>query len=287
MERNRGGTDLDLASRTVDTRLLSGCFPQGNTAGGALNRPSQGSYLGCYIYSNNANISPMRLVGYIRVSTHRKGDEDRQGLPTQERAIRRWSRSQSHKIVGVVSDVGVSGRTNGADRPGLAEALNLICARKADGLVVHRLDRLARQLTVQEAILGHVWQCGGVVFAADSGEVLRDDADDPMRTFVRQVMGAAAELERAMIAARLRGGRRTKAERGGFAFGAPPFGYRAEKGSLVKQAAEQKTLARMRALRDQGESLRIIARILGEEGHRPRRGEIWHPTVLATILRRP
>jgi DNA invertase Pin-like site-specific DNA recombinase len=228
----------------------------------------------------------MRLIGYVRVSTQRQGDEDRQGLPTQERAIRRWARAQGHRLIAVVPDVGVSGRTNGPDRVGLAEAINLICAGKAEGLVVHRLDRLARQLTVQEAILAHVWQCAGAVFTVDAGEVLRDDPEDPMRTFVRQVMGAAAELERAMIAARLRGGRRTKAERGGFAYGAPPYGYKSVKGSLVKELPEQRALERMRALRSEGQSLRAIALTLTREGHSPRRGEVWHPTVLATLLRR-
>ena len=35
---------------------------------------------------------------------------------------------------------------------------------------------------------------------------MRDDPDDPMLTFVRQVMGASAQLERGMIRARMQGG---------------------------------------------------------------------------------
>jgi DNA invertase Pin-like site-specific DNA recombinase len=61
----------------------------------------------------------------------------------------------------------------------------------AEGLIVARLDRLARSLTVQEATLGLLWRRGATVFSADNGEVHADDPDDPMRTAIRQVMGGA------------------------------------------------------------------------------------------------
>lgn len=49
--------------------------------------------------------------------------------------------------------------------------------------VVSSLDRLARSLTLQEASLQQVWGSGGSVFAVDTGEVMADDPDDPVRTF--------------------------------------------------------------------------------------------------------
>jgi hypothetical protein len=39
-------------------------------------------------------------------------------------------------------------------------------------------------------------------------------------------------------------------------------------------------------LRGQGRSLRGIAAALEADGHRPRRGERWHPNTLARILER-
>jgi DNA invertase Pin-like site-specific DNA recombinase len=74
----------------------------------------------------------------------------------------------------------------------------------------------------QEAALVQVWQAGGKGFAVDTGEVLADDPDDPVRTFVRQVLGAVSHLEAGMIARRLRRGRHHKAEQGGYAHDAPP-----------------------------------------------------------------
>ena len=123
----------------------------------------------------------------------------------------------------MIRDAGVSGTTD--EREGLTEALAAVRYNGADGLVVHTLDRLARSLTVQEAALQQVWSAGGRVFTVDQGEVLADDPEDPVRTFVRQVLGAVSQLEAGMIARRLRRGRQHKAEQGGYAFGGPPLGY--------------------------------------------------------------
>jgi DNA invertase Pin-like site-specific DNA recombinase len=91
----------------------------------------------------------------------------------------------------VLRDERVSGTEDAADRPGLTAALTMIEDRGAEGLLVARLDRLARTLAVQEAVLGHVWKHGGRVYAADVREVLQDDPDDPMRTAMRQMMGCS------------------------------------------------------------------------------------------------
>ena len=46
-----------------------------------------------------------------------------------------------------------------------------------------------------------------------------------------------------MVRLRLAAGRRHKADAGGYAYGAPPFGYRSEGGRLVPRAEEQGALA--------------------------------------------
>ncbi len=87
------------------------------------------------------------------------------------------------------------------DRPGLGAALVALESGEAEGLIVHRLDRLARELHVQKVALAHAWNVGDhvCVFEVVEGEVPRDDPNDPHRRFLRQVVGAAAELERGLI----------------------------------------------------------------------------------------
>jgi len=203
----------------------------------------------------------------------------------QEQAIRAWAAAGGHQLVACYRDRGVSG-ANGIDaRVGLQEALAALAAGRAGGLVVYRLDRLAEDLSVQEGILAWVWKHGGRVFACDAGEVLQEP-EDPLRGAMRQMVGVFAQLERGMTAARMRAGRRRKAARGGFAYGAPPYGKRAVAGELVDDPAEQRVVARIRELHTGGVSLRQIARTLNAEGVRPRRGRRWQDRTVAKIVAR-
>ncbi|MBA2726381.1 MAG: recombinase family protein [Actinobacteria bacterium] len=229
----------------------------------------------------------MKLVAYIRVSTDRQ-TSDGLGLDVQREQIKTWAKANRHRIISWESDEGISGAKDFTDREGLATALQSICDGTAQGIVVAKLDRLARSLTVQEAALAHGWNCGGTMFSVDQGEVLRDDPDDPMRTAMRQVVGVFGQLERAMIAKRLRDGRRLKRERGGYADGAPSFGYRADRDNkqLAPDDAEQAALERIRSLRNDGASIRSIIGTLEAEGISTKQGKHWNPGTLSRLLRR-
>lgn len=229
-----------------------------------------------------------RVAGYLRVSTDRQAEEGH-GLDVQRRAIGAWAKAANVRVVGYFSDEGVSG-SNGLDsRAALADALQSIRDRRASGLVVYRLDRLARDLIVQETLLAEVRRLGGEVFSTSAAEAgyLGDDPDDPSRKLIRQVLGAVSEYERSMIALRLRSGRRRKAELGGLAYGSPPLGYKAVGKALVPNEPEQATLRRMHELAAEGLSVRSIAATLEREGYRGKRGsQRWHPTTVARALRR-
>jgi DNA invertase Pin-like site-specific DNA recombinase len=228
----------------------------------------------------------MKLVAYLRVSTERQAEEGL-GLDVQDRAIRRWARDNEHRIVMTARDEGASGSNGVEIRLGLHEALAAVKDRTAGGIVVYRLDRLARKLTVQEATLAKVWDVGGSVFAVDLGEVPRDDPDDPVKTALRQMIGVFAQLERGMIAARLRSGRLLKAERGGYAgFGSPPYGTQCVNGELAPHPIEHRAIERAVALRSSGASLRTIAETLTAEGYPPRRTDRWHPETLRRMFAR-
>lgn len=229
----------------------------------------------------------MKLIAYLRVSTDRQAEKGL-GLEVQERSIRAWARTNGHKIVGWYRDEGVSG-SNGLDsREGLPDALAELKAGQAEALIVYRLDRLARDLIVQETLLAEVKRMGCVVFSTSAAEdaYLVDDPDDPSRKLIRQVLGAVAEYERSMIALRLRSGRKRKAEKGGFAYGSPALGFRAEGGELVEDDGEQITIKRIHELHRQGVSYRGMADVLAAEGRRPKRSDRWHPESLRRVIAR-
>ncbi len=227
----------------------------------------------------------MKVIGYVRVSSQTQVDKG-SGLDVQERQIRRWAKSQGHRVMAIYTDAGVSGSNGVEDREGLPEALAALRDGDAEGLVVAKLDRLARSLTVQEAVLAKVWQLGGTAYAVDTGEILADDPADPMRTAMRQMVGVFAELERRVIAKRMRDGRQHKADQGGYAGGRPPYGWRAEGGALGEDKAEQATIRRARELRADGLSLRQTADRLAAEGLTNRQGGTWHSAALGRVLDR-
>lgn len=226
----------------------------------------------------------LRLVAYVRVST--AGQIDGYGLEVQEADARKWAKANNARIVKVCDDPGVSGTVDALDREGLTCALDEIGSGRADGIIAASLSRIARNSTVQEAALALVWRAGGRVFTVDGGEILADDPDDPIRTLVRQIMGAIHQFDRANIEIRMRKGRQAKAAAGKYAGGAPPYGWKTEGRELVRDDTEQTVIAQMQAWRGEGASLAGIAAQLNAM-HVPTKrakGGRWTPATVSRIL---
>lgn len=226
----------------------------------------------------------MIVALYTRVST--VGQVDGESLPEQERNGRAWAGANDHAVAAVYSDPGLSGALPVADRPGLAAALEALSVGAIDGLVMRDLDRLAREVTVQEAVLAQAWMTPETHVFTFHGEVLRDDPDDPMRTAMRQMAGVFAGLERRMIVKRMRDGRRAKAAKGQHAVGPAPYGWTSTNGELVPVAGELPILNLIRELRDRGQKQVQIAAELNIKGHPARNGGAWTQPVVSRILAR-
>lgn len=230
----------------------------------------------------------MKLAAYIRVSTAGQVS-DGYGLSIQDKAVRSWAKAHGHRIVKLIREEGVSGAKEAVDRPGLSEALLMVQEKAVDGLLIPRLDRLARSVTVQEATLAFVWRHGGKVFAADSGDIA-EDHDDPYRIAMREMVGVFAGLERRIIVKRLRDGRAAKAAAGKKAVGAYAYGTHGAGEGRDRDAApnpeETATLERILELRHAGKSYREICHALSVEGHHPRLAAKWSPMVVRAVCRR-
>ena len=84
-----------------------------------------------------------QAVSYVRVSG--KGQADGDGPERQRQAIARCAKSAGLTLLGEFSDLGVSGTTELADRPGLAALLDRLESNGVRTVIVERADRLARQ----------------------------------------------------------------------------------------------------------------------------------------------
>ncbi len=232
----------------------------------------------------------MRLAVYARTSTHNGAGSD--SLDAQVDLCTSWALTHGHEVVSVHRDQALSGGLGIEDRPGLAAAIVALEEGNADGLLIHRIDRLARELHVQEVALSHAWAAGGhvkVFEASEGGEVRRDDPNDPHRRFLRQVMGAAAELERGLIKARLHGGRRRKARAGGYIGGRslhPKYGYRLVNGVYQPVASEQAVIRQILELRQRGLTWAAIAEAISVGGVQPPSGAAWYAMTVRRIAHR-
>jgi DNA invertase Pin-like site-specific DNA recombinase len=227
----------------------------------------------------------VKLIAYLRVSTDKQA-EDGYGLDVQRADCIAYARAHHHKIVRWLTDEGVSG-SNGLDsRVALPDALAALKAGDGDGLLIPKLDRLSRDMLLQEQLLREVWIMGREVLSClGSEQNLRDDPEDPGREMLRQILGAVHQYERKMIVLRLRKGRAAKAAKGGFAYGSPPYGWRAHDGELERDEAEQQVVARMLGMRSAGASYAHIATSLNDDGIASRHGR-WHAQTVSRALAR-
>lgn len=207
---------------------------------------------------------------YLRVSGKAQVDGD--GFTRQLIAVEKWAAENAVTISRVYREEGETGTV--ADRPALLEMMEALHENGTRLVVVERLDRLARDLVVQETIIRDLEKNGFALASATEPDLVKND---PSRVLIRQIFGAIAQYDRTMIVVRMRAAKNRMRARGERAEGALPFG---------EKIGEGETLERMIALRDAGLGYDRIATQLNAEGSKPRRGAKWHGTTVNKILRR-
>ncbi len=218
-------------------------------------------------------------VAYIRVST----EEQTLGPEAQRAAIESWAARQGVQVTSWHVDKGVSGGADIAERPALVAALGELRAAGAGVLLVAKRDRLARDTYIAGAIERAAEQSGARVACADGTA----NGDTPADAFMRSILDAAAQYERALIRARTKAALGAKKARGERA-GTVAYGYRlAADGVRVEpDAAEQGVLSVVRELRAAGMSHRAIVAALAARGLASRAGGALSQTQVARILAR-
>ena len=209
---------------------------------------------------------------YLRVSG--RGQIEGDGFPRQLKAIRDYAAAHGIRIVNVYREEGVSGTTDSADRPAWTELMTALHGNGVRVVVIERLDRLARDLLVQETIIAELRRNGFELVSVAEPDLM---ASDPQRVFYRQLMGAMAQLDKSNIVAKLRGARMRKRAKDGRCEGRKPFGF---------YAGEDVALKRMKALRSEGLGFDRIAARLNTEAVPTRTGKPWHGVVVNRILAR-
>lgn len=121
------------------------------------------------------------------------------------RRVSSIDQSTARQLDGMKLDRVYEDKASGAstDRPGLTSALDHL--RPGDTLVVHSMDRLARNLPDLERIVTELTARGVAVEFVKEAKTF-SGGRDPMSTLLLQMLGAFAQFERAMIRERQREG---------------------------------------------------------------------------------
>lgn len=167
-------------------------------------------------------------IGYIRVST--------------------FDQNPERQLEGIQVDHTFTDKASGKDikRPQLEALMSF--ARAGDTMIVHSMDRLARNLDDLSCIVQTLTQ-RGVYIEFIKEHLSFTGEDSPMANMMLSVMGAFAEFERSLIRERQREGITLAKQRGA---------YRGRKKSLSEQE-----IARLRQRAAAGEKKTMLAHEFG------------------------
>ena|SRR5690348_13817436 len=179
----------------------------------------------------------MKTAIYARVSTSNHG----QDVGVQTRELREYCERRGWQIAGEFVDSGVSGAKD--SRPELNRLMADAHKRQFDAIVVWRFDRFARSVSHLLRAL-ETFKALGIEFVSLSEQV---DTSTPTGKMIFTVLGAVAELERSLIAERVRAGVRNARAKG-------------KKLGRPRVAVDARQIATLRA---SGESYPAIAAKLG------------------------
>jgi DNA invertase Pin-like site-specific DNA recombinase len=161
-------------------------------------------------------------VIYLRVSTAEQAEKDAQtegySIPAQREACIRRAEQMEVKVVDEYADQGESARS--ADRPALQAMLERLETRRdVDYVIVHKVDRLARNRLDDVTISLHIREAGAQLVS-----VSESIDETPSGELLHAIMAANAEFFSKNLALETKKGLRQKFRTGG-TVGRAPLGY--------------------------------------------------------------
>lgn len=218
-----------------------------------------------------------RVYGYIRVSG--LGQRDKDGPERQKVAITAFAQEHGLDLVNIYEET-ISGTKHASDRPAFTQMVLDAETNGVTGVVVERLDRLARELLVQEVIVSKLAEEAHLhIYASDTNrlEDLADANADPTRVLIRQVLGALAQWNRSEIVRKLAYARKRKREATGRCEGPRPYG---------ETSAERRVVQLVRSYVENGFDPTSISQVLNSAGLRTRKNKLWNRHNIHRILAR-
>ncbi len=204
-------------------------------------------------------------------------------LATQREECQSRADAEGWVVVGVYEDAGVSGAQ--ATRPGLDRLLADVASGKVRIVLVHKMDRLARDELLRLTIMRELRSYGAVLVSLDRpGMDLTSDEGE----LIDGLLGTFAAFERKRIARRTRAGINARVRQGGWGGGqVAPFGYKivgvdSDAHLEVDQREAQVVRSAVSLVLDFGLSTLQAAQRLNSLGLTPRNAPLWTSRTCGT-----
>jgi len=225
-------------------------------------------------------ISDGKTVGYVRVSTQSQVDNG-DGLETQRKRIADFSNEKGYPVSKFYSDEGISGAVK--DRPALLNLLRDCELGKVKRVLVYRMDRFAREMTISLFLETQFRKYDVEVLSVVEPEL----GDDPLEKAFRRIAYVFAELEKDVLTARMLDGKINKAKNGERASGPIPYGYMKVGDKLEINPEEAKWVGKMFRWRARGFNYTKIVKELNKKGAQTKRKNLFHVEAVKYILQNP
>lgn len=222
---------------------------------------------------NKSEAQVTRVVAYLRVSTEKQADQGN-SLEAQRARLEAYAQVYGLSIVAYETDSGVS--ASSLERPALQRALARLDAGEADGLLVTKLDRLTRNVADLCSLVTTYFKGEHSLLSVNE----QIDTRSAGGRMLLNLLTVVAQWEREVIGERTSAVMQHMRAQGRFTGGWPPYGFREVDGELVPDDHEQEIIARARALRSTGMSLRGIASQLPAN----RAGTTFDPKQIARMM---
>jgi site-specific DNA recombinase len=226
----------------------------------------------------------MNCLLYARVSTDKQAQKDL-SIPAQIAAMTQYAKTNGWKVAGHFIEEGETARN--ADRPELKNLLHYCKEHKdIDAIIVHKLDRFARNL-VDHCTIKAILKQRGIRLVS----VSEPFDDNPVGHLLENIMASIAEWYSANLGEEVKKSNTIKLQRGEWPH-KPPLGYKSvrneenrakhvpnpDAASLVHQAFELFATGRY--------SLATLSEAMYERGLQTKTGRMFGRELMKKMLRR-
>ena len=210
----------------------------------------------------------MNCLLYARVSTDKQAQKDL-SIPAQIEAMREYAKRNGWKIIGTFIDEGESAKT--ANRPELKRLIKHCKENKqVDLVIVHKIDRLARNL-VDYATIKAILKQKGIRLVS----VSEPFEDNPVGQLLENIIASISEWYSANLGEEIKKSNQAKLKKGEWPHQAP-LGYKSVKGegNRVKHVPDEKMATLVRQAYELfstgNHSLKTLSEEMAERGLKTR-----------------